>query len=53
MRLLSGNLTLADRHGAVQVVRFNNGDLTNNPTTGHSNTLITGPVEIEIVSETK
>jgi len=36
------------------VVSSTNGDLTNDdPTTGHSNTPITGPVEVEVVSETK
>jgi casein kinase 1 gamma len=53
-KLLGGSLTPADRHGSVQVVSSTNGDLTNDdPTTGHSNTPITGPVEVEVVSETK
>ena len=53
-KLLSGGLTPADRHGSVQVVSSTNGDLTaDDPTTGHSNTPITGPVEVEVVSETK
>jgi casein kinase 1, gamma len=53
-KLLGGNLTPADRHGSVQVVSSTNGDLTNDdPITGHSNTPITGPVEVEVVSETK
>lgn len=53
-KLLSGGLTAADRHGSVQVVSSTNGDLTaDDPTTGHSNTPITGPVEVEVVSETK
>lgn len=52
--LLGGNLTPADRHGSVQVVSSTNGDLANDdPTTGHSNTPITVPVEVEVVSETK
>ncbi|XP_076338712.1 casein kinase I-like isoform X2 [Tachypleus tridentatus] len=52
--LLSGHLTPADRHGSVQVVSSTNGELANDdPTTGHSNTLITAPAEVEIVSETK
>ena len=53
-KLLGGSLTPADRHGSVQVVSSTNGDLTaDDPTTGHSNTPITGPVEVEVVSETK
>jgi len=55
-KLLGGNLTPADRHmaGSVQVVSSTNGDLTiDDPTTGHSNAPITGPVEVEVVSETK
>ncbi|XP_022247111.1 casein kinase I-like isoform X2 [Limulus polyphemus] len=52
--LLGGNLTPADRHGSVQVVSSTNGELANDdPTTGHSNTLITTPAEVEVVSETK
>lgn len=51
----SSGLTPADRHGgSVQVVSSTNGDLTNDdPATGHSNTPITGPVELDAVSETK
>ena len=53
-KLLGGSLTPADRHGSVQVVSSTTGDLTaDDPTTGHSNTPITGPVEVEVVSETK
>ena len=54
-KLLGGSsLSAADRHGSVQVVSSTNGDLTtDDPTTGHSNTPITGPVEVEVVSETK
>lgn len=54
-KLLGGNLTPADRHGSVQVVSSTNGDLTaDDPATGHSNTPITGPVEVEVESsETK
>lgn len=40
--------------GSVQVVSSTNGDLTNDdPVTGHSNTPITGPIELDAVSETK
>lgn len=57
VKLLASNsgLTPADRHGgSVQVVSSTNGDLTNDdPATGHSNTPITGPVELDAVSETK
>lgn len=51
----TSGLTSADRHGgSVQVVSSTNGDLTNDdPATGHSNTPITGPVELDTVSETK
>ena len=51
----SSGLTSADRHGGlVQVVSSTNGDLTNDdPATGHSNTPITGPIELDAVSETK
>jgi casein kinase 1 gamma len=52
--LLGPGLTPSDRHGSVQVVSSTNGDLANDdPTTGHSNTPITGAVEVDIVSETK
>lgn len=52
--MLGTNLTQADRHGSVQVVSSTNSELANdNPTTGHSNTPITVPVEVEVVSETK
>jgi casein kinase 1 gamma len=47
-------LTPADRHGSVQVVSSTNGELANDdPTTGQSNTPITGAVEVDVVSETK
>ena len=51
----ASGLTSADRHGgSVQVVSSTNGDLTtDDPATGHSNTPITGPVELDAVSETK
>ena len=51
----TSGLTSADRHGgSVQVVSSTNGDLTtDDPATGHSNTPITGPVELDAVSETK
>ncbi|KAH7963175.1 hypothetical protein HPB52_019898 [Rhipicephalus sanguineus] len=40
--------------GSVQVVSSTNGDLANDdPTTGHSNTPIALPVEVEVVSDTK
>jgi len=53
-KLLGGSLSAGDRHGSVQVVSSTNGDLTaDDPTTGHSNTPITGPVEVEVISETK
>lgn len=53
-KLLGPGLTPAERHGSVQVVSSTNGDLANDdPTTGHSNTPITGGVEVEVVSETK
>ncbi|KAH8039653.1 hypothetical protein HPB51_008246 [Rhipicephalus microplus] len=39
--------------GSVQVVSSTNGDLANDdPTTGHSNTPIALPVEVEVVSDT-
>lgn len=45
---------LAHQHGSVQVVSSTNGDLGNDdPTTGHSNTPIALPVEVEVVSDTK
>ncbi|XP_070386348.1 casein kinase I-like [Dermacentor albipictus] len=40
--------------GSVQVVSSTNGDLANDdPTTGHSNTPIALPVEVEVVPDTK
>ncbi|XP_076305072.1 casein kinase I-like isoform X1 [Tachypleus tridentatus] len=52
--ILTGHLTLADRHGSVQVVSSTNGELGNDdPTIGYSNTPITGPIEVEVVSEAK
>lgn len=51
----SSGLTSTERlGGSVQVVSSTNGDLTNDdPVTGHSNTPITGPIELDAVSETK
>ncbi|KAF7492148.1 Casein kinase I isoform gamma-3 [Sarcoptes scabiei] len=51
----SSGLTSTERlGGSVQVVSSTNGDLTNDdPVTGHSNTPITGPIELDDVSETK
>ncbi|XP_064475028.1 casein kinase I-like isoform X2 [Ornithodoros turicata] len=54
----TGNTLLAEKlahqHGSVQVVSSTNGDLGNDdPTTGHSNTPIALPVEVEVVSDTK
>ncbi|CAH1164460.1 unnamed protein product [Phaedon cochleariae] len=49
-----GNLTPADRHGSVQVVSSTNGELNaDDPTAGHSNTLIAHHHEVEVVDETK
>lgn len=60
----AGNTLLAEKlahqgggavpQGSVQVVSSTNGDLANDdPTTGHSNTPIALPVEVEVVSDTK
>lgn len=51
---VGSRLTVADRHGSVQVVSSTNGELPNDdPTTGQSNTPITGAVDVDVVSETK
>ena len=53
-KLFASSLT-ADRHGgSVQVVSSANGDLQpDDPATGHSNTPITEPIDVDLVSETK
>lgn len=53
-KLFASSLT-ADRHGgSVQVVSSANGDLQpDDPVTGHSNTPITEPIDVDLVSETK
>lgn len=54
MNALSSNLAPNDRHDSVQVVSSTYSELApDNPTTGHSNTPIAMPTEIEVVSETK
>lgn len=54
-KLLFANSLTADRHGgSVQVVSSANGDLQpDDPATGHSNTPITEPIDVDLVSETK
>ncbi|KAF8792987.1 Casein kinase I isoform gamma-3 like protein [Argiope bruennichi] len=54
MNVLSSNLAPNDRHDSVQVVSSTYSELApDNPTTGHSNTPIAIPAEVEVVSETK
>ncbi|KAG8181192.1 hypothetical protein JTE90_013162 [Oedothorax gibbosus] len=54
MNVPSGNLAPNDRHDSVQVVSSTYSELaTDNPNTGHSNTPIAIPAEVEVVSETK
>jgi len=52
-KLFASSLT-ADRHGgSVQVVSSANGDLQpDDPVTGHSNTPITEPIDVDLISET-
>lgn len=54
MNVLGSNLAPNDRHDSVQVVSSTYSELApDNPTTGHSNTPIAIPTEVEVVSETK
>ncbi|XP_035212789.1 casein kinase I-like isoform X2 [Stegodyphus dumicola] len=54
MNVISSNLAPNDRHDSVQVVSSTYSELApDNPTTGHSNTPIAIPAEVEVVSETK
>ncbi|XP_054721169.1 casein kinase I-like [Uloborus diversus] len=53
MNVLSSNLAPNDRHDSVQVVSSTYSEAPDNPTTGHSNTPIAIPNEVEVISETK
>lgn len=54
MNVLNINSAPNDRHDSVQVVSSTYSELApDNPTTGHSNTPIAMPAEVEVVSETK
>ena len=54
MNVLTSNLAPNDRHDSVQVVSSAYSELApDNPNTGHSNTPIAIPAEVEVVSETK
>ncbi|GIY82332.1 hypothetical protein CDAR_173692 [Caerostris darwini] len=54
LNVLSSNLAPNDRHDSVQVVSSTYSELApDNPNTGHSNTPIAIPAEVEVVSETK